>query len=103
MARTLKVNTGSDTAKLWVALTLLAGLVGASYTFFIGGTPHIGASVGVTIGGSLMGLEMFVVQRRYGEPLRRAPLSVYVGVMTVVWLLIIALSLSLCLLLLRLL
>ena len=91
----MSLKTGHESLKLWIALTLVGGLIGAAYSILIGSTIYIGVNVGMAIAGSIMGLEMFIVQRRYGEVLRTAPLAVYFTVMTLAWLLIIAVCLQL--------
>lgn len=73
----------------WMTLSALAAAIGAGYSIVAGGSPEIGASVGFAIGGSLIGLELFVIQRPVGEPLRQLPLPLYILATAAIWAVII--------------
>ena len=81
--------------KTWLLVSSTAIPVGMFYAAVLGGDYLIGASIGFFIAGGITGLEIFFIQRRVGEPLRRAPLPVYIGVTTILWLVIISIGLQL--------
>ncbi len=62
---------------------MAAAAIGASYAAMIGGQPKLGATVGLFIGSGVSVLEVFIVQRRVGEPLRRMKLPYFIDIMTV--------------------
>jgi len=76
-----------------IGTAMAAAAIGASYAAMIGGQPKLGATVGLFIGSGVSALEVFIVQRRVGEPLRRMKLPYFIGIMTVLWMLIITISL----------
>ncbi len=69
--------------------------VGMIYAALIDGDMRIGAAIGFTIAAGITGLEMFFVQRRPGEALRRLPLPLYIAITTVLWLIVITVGLQL--------
>ena len=74
----------------WLVLTVVAGAIGWEYAVAVGGRPALGASIGLAIGASVVGLELFVVERPFGEPLRRLPLPAFMALTTLVWAALIA-------------
>jgi adenylate cyclase len=81
------VNPGlRRTLGLWIVLIALGALVGVAYNAAIGARVHISATIGAVIAGSITGFELFVVQGRYGAPLRRLPLALFIASTTVAWL-----------------
>ena len=80
---------------LWLVLSGITAVIGAGYSLAAGGTPAIGATVGLVLGGSLMALELFVLQRRPGEALRQLPLPIYILISTVLWVVIISICVEL--------
>ena len=76
-----------------IGTAMATAAIGASYAAMIGGQPKLGATVGLFIGSGVSALEVFVVQRRVGEPLRRMKLPYFIGIMTVLWVLIITIGL----------
>lgn len=75
---------------LWLVVSAIAAAVGAAYGVAVGGTPLTGALVGLSIGGSLMATELFVIQRGPGRRLRQLPLPTYIAISTGLWFLVIA-------------
>lgn len=61
----------------------------------VGGKFLIGASIGLFIAAGITGLEIFIIQRRPGEILRRSPLPVYILITTLLWLVVICAGLQL--------
>jgi adenylate cyclase len=79
---------------IWGLLSVAAGLVGWGYSTLVGGTTYIGLITGLLIGASILGLELFVIQRRIGAPLRRMPLPIFVLVTTLAWLVLLSACLA---------
>ncbi len=77
----------------WLLISSTAVPVGLAYSVIAGGGFLIGASIGFFIAAGITGLEIFYIQRSAGEPLRRAPLPVYVAVTSLLWLIIICIGL----------
>ena len=63
-----------------IGTAMATAAIGASYAAMIGGQPKLGATVGLFIGSGVSALEVFVVQRRVGEPLRRMKLPDFIGI-----------------------
>lgn len=81
-------------ARLWLVVTVLAAVVGAAYATAAGGTAFDGAVNGAVIGGALIGIEVFYIQRQAGAGLRRLRLPLYLGITTLLWLVVIGASLQ---------
>lgn len=79
----------------WFLISITAIPIGIIYSALIGGDLRIGATIGWFIAAGITGLEMFFVQRKPGEPLRRLPLPLYIGVTSLMWLVIISVGLQL--------
>lgn len=88
------MQSGIKRIKTWLLVSCTAIPVGVFYSMLVGGDYLIGASIGFFIAAGITGLEMFFIQRRAGETLRRAPLPVYIGVTTLLWLVIISIGLQ---------
>ena len=80
---------------IWLLNAASAIPVGILYASLIDGDWRIGATIGFTIAAGITGLEMFFVQRRPGEALRRLPLPLYIAITTVLWLIVITIGLQL--------
>ncbi|MDH3670753.1 MAG: adenylate/guanylate cyclase domain-containing protein [Gammaproteobacteria bacterium] len=80
--------------RICIGTAMAGAAIGASYSAMLGGQPKLGATVGFLIGSGVSALELFIVQRRIGEPLRRMKLAYFIGIMTVLWMLIIAIGLQ---------
>ena len=72
-----------------VVVAFVSMLVGVVYAMLVGAAPERAALLGLLIGGSLSSLELLFVQSSAGAPLRRASLPVFVGVLSLLWLLLI--------------
>ncbi len=68
-----------------VAASLASALLGLAYTALIGADKTFGAVAGVAIAAPIVIFEVFVVQGRVGEALRRLPLWAMVLISTTVW------------------
>ncbi len=68
-----------------VAASLASALLGLAYTAVIGADKTFGAVAGVAIAAPIVIFEVFVVQGRVGEALRRLPLWAMVLISTTVW------------------
>ncbi len=79
----------------WVIATLVGGAIAVTYSLFMGGQPKFAFVIGCTIGGGVIGFELFFVQEPIGAWLRRLPLFAFVSVSTLLWTVIIVASLQL--------
>ncbi|MFT5218941.1 MAG: adenylate cyclase [Planctomycetota bacterium] len=79
---------------LWGLFIVAGGLVGAGYSQVIGGQLKHGFSAGCVLTAGVIGFELFWVQSKFGNRLRSLPLSIFILVSTLVWAVIIALSLQ---------
>ena len=79
---------------IWSIATLTGGIIGTFYSLFYGGTPAIAFSIGCVIFGGVLGFELFYVQHSSGSWLRSLPLLSFTALSTIVWTVIIALSLQ---------
>lgn len=71
-----------------------AAAIGVGYSRLVGGTPLLGALIGLSIGLCITAFELFVVSGAgVGVFLRRLSLPAFIGIATVVWAAIIAVSL----------
>ncbi len=77
----------------WAVLTVVAGAIGWEYAVAVDGTPALGGAIGLSIGASVVGLELFVVERPVGAPLRRLPLPAFMALTAVAWAALIVLFL----------
>jgi adenylate cyclase len=68
-----------------VAATLASSLLALAYAALIGGDTTVGAVAGAAMMAPIAVFELFVVQGRVGEPLRRLPLWAVLLVSSVVW------------------
>lgn len=73
-----------------VSATAAFSLLAYAYSVLIGGSGAFAAIAGVVIAAPIVVFEMFVLQGRIGERLRRLPLWVVLVVSSIVWLLSIA-------------
>ena len=74
---------------IWLGCSVLAACIGWAYSQTSGGNVHIGMATGLLIGASILGLELFVVHRPIGAPIRRLPLPIFLIVSSIAWVLII--------------
>lgn len=82
------------TFAVWAMATTAGSAVGSGYALLSGNDAELGALIGLTICAVLVGLELFVVQRPLGAPLRRMKLPYFLALTTVVWTLLIVASLD---------
>ena len=79
---------------IWAISTLIGGAIGAGYSLLAGGHPKFGFPIGCAIAGGVIGFELLIVQQPIGVWLRRMPLLAFMIISTLVWAVIIALSLQ---------
>lgn len=79
--------------RIWLAMALVASAVGALYAYLTNGTPSVGAVTGFLIGGGILGIEMYVIQREPGARLRRLPVPVFIALSTAIWAIFISIAL----------
>jgi adenylate cyclase len=72
--------------------TAVSALLGLGYTRILGAPDAFGLTAGASIGASIVAFELFVVQGRFGVPLRRLPLWLTSLVALVVWVVCIVIS-----------
>lgn len=80
---------------LWLGTMVFAAAAGSMYGVIVGGTPVIGATAGLLIGGMVMGLEIFFIQSAPGAVIRRLPLAGLLVVSSALWVVLIFIGLQL--------
>ena len=85
----------SNRRKLYILAisTLAGGVIGIFYSLFVGGIPKIAFPIGCAIVGGVIGFELYFVQQPAGAWLRSLPLLMFTALSTLIWTVIIALSL----------
>ena len=73
----------------WFTALAASLALGSVYAWVVGGRPVIGAFNGAAIGGTVAALELFLVERPQGAFLRSLSLPRFIGVMTLMWLILI--------------
>jgi adenylate cyclase len=73
-----------------LAASAASALLGSAYAALIGASSTFGAVAGASIAAAIVAFEVFIVNGRIGQPLRRLPMWGMLLVSTVVWLLSIA-------------
>ena len=89
----MRTRARSSTAIIvCVVASIATALLGLAYVALVGGDKTFGAVAGALIGVLIVSFEVFVVQGRVGEPLRRLPLWVLTLISTAVWVLSIVVA-----------
>ncbi|MDH3692396.1 MAG: adenylate/guanylate cyclase domain-containing protein [Gammaproteobacteria bacterium] len=79
---------------IWSISTLVGGAIGVMYSLFVGGQPKFAFPIGCAIVGGVMGFELLFVQQPVGAWLRGLPLLAFITISTLLWTVIIAVSLQ---------
>jgi adenylate cyclase len=79
---------------IWIVVMPVGAIIGALYSLGIGGQPPVGGLIGVAIAGGVVAFELFYVERPAGAWLRHLPLLSFIVATTLVWTVIIAISLQ---------
>jgi adenylate cyclase len=79
---------------IWAISTLVGGVIGVMYSLLVGGQPKFAFPIGCAITGGAMGFELLYVQQPVGAWLRGLPLPVFMTISTLIWTVIIAVSLQ---------
>ena len=79
---------------IWAISTLVGGAIGIMYSLLVGGQPKFAFPIGCAIVGGVMGFELLFVQQPVGAWLRGLPLLAFMTISTLLWTVIIAVSLQ---------
>jgi len=79
---------------IWLVSTLLGGVIAMIYSLIVGGSPQFAFPIGCAVTGGVMGFELLYVQQSSGTWLRELPLPAFTTVSTLVWAVMIGLSLQ---------
>lgn len=73
----------------WIVALVISALLGAAYAWIVGGQPLVGSLNGLAIGGLIAALELFFIERSHGAFLRRQRLPWFIGIVTIMWMVLI--------------
>jgi len=79
---------------IWAISTLMGGGIGVMYSLLVGGQPKFAFPIGCAITGGVIGFELLYVQQPAGAWLRGLPLLAFMAISTLLWTVIIAVSLQ---------
>jgi len=78
----------------WCGITLLGGIIGVSYSLWVGGNPGLAFTAACILTGAVFGFELFYVYRPAGIWLRSLPLPLFLAISSLIWIIIVGTSLQ---------